>query len=130
MSRFEIFHSYKLKTVFFKGRNKLKNLIHDDDDDDDDDLDICICAYLLISWLDICSITRAKSAGKVTGYRLNDQCSIFGSTKISLFATTSRQFLCHTHSPMWAPANFYPGVKRPKRDTDDPVISSAKVKNT
>jgi hypothetical protein len=54
-----------------------------------------------------------------------------GRVKNFLFSTSSRQVLGPTQSPIqWVPGALSPGVKRPGRETDHSLPTSAEVKKT
>jgi hypothetical protein len=72
--------------------------------------------------------------GIETGYELDDPgvgVLVPVGSRISLFSTSCRPALGSTRHPtQWVPVNVSPGLKRPKRESDQSPPTSAEVKNT
>jgi hypothetical protein len=77
----------------------------------------------------IFTVSRDKSVGIATGYRLDSRLSIPDKKKIFIFSTTSRPVLGSTEPPdQWVPVALSLGVKRPGRKFDDSPPSSTDIK--
>jgi hypothetical protein len=81
----------------------------------------------------LCIKSRDSSVGIALGYGLDDRGSRFDSKRglgIFLFTTASRMALGPTQPPIqWVSGALSLGVKRPEREADHSLPSSAKVKN-
>jgi hypothetical protein len=80
----------------------------------------------------LCLLTRSKEdkLWSMLGYGLDDQGSRVRFRGIFLFTTVSRTALGPTQPPIkWVPGALSLGVKRPGREADHSLPSSAEVKN-
>jgi hypothetical protein len=88
---------------------------------------ICFTSNLILR-------SRGSSVGIGTGYGLDDRVRRFDSRRelgIFLFSTASRLDLGPTQPPIqWVPGVLSPAVKRPGREADHSLSSSAEVKNS
>jgi hypothetical protein len=69
--------------------------------------------------------SRGTAVSVTIGYGLEGR----SRGKVFLFSTSSRSSLGSTQSPIqWVPGALSPGVKRPGREADRPLPTSAEVK--